>query len=80
MALVQRSGALRIPSSYQTVSELVVLVIAGVIPIDLLAQGHKQESQRTEIGNKAAKREARIYTHTTTGKTIGVEGTEEDGH
>ena len=41
MAAVQRRGALRIVSAYRTVSEPAVLVIAGVIPIDLLAQERK---------------------------------------
>lgn len=37
MTNVQRQGALRIASAYRTVSEGAVLVVAGVIPIDLLA-------------------------------------------
>ena len=41
LSAVQRRGALRVTSSYRTVSEPAVLVIAGVIPVDLLAQGRK---------------------------------------
>lgn len=41
MAAVQRCGALRITSAYRTVSEPAALVLAGVIPIDLLAQERK---------------------------------------
>ena len=39
LATVQRMGALPVACSYRTVSEAAVLVIAGVIPVDLLAQG-----------------------------------------
>ena len=42
IAALQRKGALRIVSSYHTVSESVGLVIAGVIPIDLLAKEQRQ--------------------------------------
>ncbi|XP_046837591.1 uncharacterized protein LOC124432623 [Vespa crabro] len=38
LSAVQRKGALRIACSYCTVSEPAVLVVAGVFPIDLLAQ------------------------------------------
>ncbi|XP_033221017.1 uncharacterized protein LOC117175416 [Belonocnema kinseyi] len=38
MAAVQQRGALRIASSYCTVSKPAILVIAGVLLIDLLAQ------------------------------------------
>ena len=41
LAAVQRRGALRVAFLYPTVSEAAVLVIAGVIPMDLLAQGRK---------------------------------------
>ncbi|XP_035742673.1 uncharacterized protein LOC118450827 [Vespa mandarinia] len=37
IAVVQRRGAHRIASTYCTVSEPAVLVVAGIIPIDLLA-------------------------------------------
>ena len=38
LSTVQRRRALGVTSSYRTVSESVVLVITGVIPVDLLAQ------------------------------------------
>ncbi|XP_035742249.1 uncharacterized protein LOC118450546 [Vespa mandarinia] len=38
IAAVQRRSALRIAGSYRTVSDPAVLVVAVVIPIDLLAQ------------------------------------------
>ena len=41
LSAVQRRGALRVTSSYRTVSEPAVLVIVGVIPVDLLARGRK---------------------------------------
>ena len=41
MASVQRTGTHRVATSYRTVSEPVVLVITGVVPIDLLAQERK---------------------------------------
>ncbi|KAG8229087.1 hypothetical protein J437_LFUL010770 [Ladona fulva] len=42
ITVVQRRGALRVACSYRTVSEAAVLVIAGTIPIDLLAKERKQ--------------------------------------
>lgn len=42
MASVQRRSALRTASAYRTVSEAAVLVVAGVIPIDLLAKERKR--------------------------------------
>ena len=36
LAAVLRGGALRVACSYRAVSEAAVLVIAGVIPVDLL--------------------------------------------
>ena len=38
LSTVLGRGALRVTSSYSTVSEPTVLVFAGVIPVDLLAQ------------------------------------------
>ena len=35
---VQRTAALRVSCAYRTVSEAAIIVIAGVIPIDLLAK------------------------------------------
>ena len=46
MEVVQRRGALRIASSYRTVSRPVVLVIANVVPIDLLAFERKRTYDR----------------------------------
>ena len=43
---VQRRGALRIAYSYRTVSEPAILVVAGVIPIDLLAQERQYVHQQ----------------------------------
>ena len=42
LAQVQRRGALRVASAYRTVAESVVLVIAGVIPIALLADERRR--------------------------------------
>ena len=42
MVAVQRRGALRVACAYRTVSEEAVAVIAGTIPIDLLARERKQ--------------------------------------
>ncbi|XP_017758227.1 PREDICTED: uncharacterized protein LOC108549387 [Eufriesea mexicana] len=45
---VQRSGALRIARAYRYVSEAAVLVIAGVIPIDLLDLERKSIYESSE--------------------------------
>ena len=60
---MQRRGALRVASSYQVVPEPVVLVVAGVVPMDFLAleQNHFFK-RRDEIGRDAAKYEARELT------------------
>lgn len=54
-AVLQRTRALRIPSSYGTVSEPAVLVNGGVIPIDLLARERKRvyERQGTNVRSQA---------------------------
>lgn len=57
MATVQRRGALRIASAYRTVSEPAVLVVAGVIPIDLLAFERKQIFDGDGALNRAEARE-----------------------
>ena len=63
MEAVQRRGALRIASSYRTVSGPAVLVIANVVPIDLLAFERKRTYDRTrEIGKQRAAAEARAST------------------
>jgi hypothetical protein len=62
MATVQRRGALRIISSYRTVSEPAAMVIAGVIPIDLMAQERKLiYDTKDDLGTMEAKAEAREY-------------------
>lgn len=60
---VQRRGALRIACSYRTVSEAAVLVIAGVIPVDLLACERKRIYDRSPaIGRALAASEERERT------------------
>lgn len=60
---VQRIGALRIASAYRTVSEAAVLVIAGVVPVDLLALERKRIYEtREEMGKLRAATEARTET------------------
>ena len=60
IAGVQYRGALRIACSYRTVSEPAALVIAGIIPIDLLALERRSIFERTqEVGKKNAKAEVR---------------------
>ena len=57
---MQYRGALRIACSYRTVSEPAVLVIAGIIPIDLLVLERRSIFKRTqEVGEKNPKAEAR---------------------
>lgn len=51
MGAIQRKGALRNASSYRTVSELAVLVVAGVITLDLLAEERKDiYESKEELG------------------------------
>ena len=60
---VQRRGALRIACSYRTVSEPAILVVAGVIPIDLLAQERQYvHQQKPALGPLEAHRTARANT------------------
>lgn len=42
LARVQRKGALRIASAYRTILEASIMVIAGVLPIDILAKERKR--------------------------------------
>ncbi|XP_031783013.1 uncharacterized protein LOC116416891 [Nasonia vitripennis] len=49
---VQRRGALRVACSYRTVSGEVVMIIAGVIPVDLLAIKRKRIYERRNEANK----------------------------
>ena len=51
MATVQRKAALRITCAYRTVSEPATLVIAGVIPIDLMALERKSIYDQKEAGD-----------------------------
>lgn len=46
LAAVQRRSALRVACAYRTVSEPAVLLIAGIIPIDLLAKKRKRVYER----------------------------------
>ena len=63
LAAVQQRGAFRIACSYRTVSEQAILVIAGTIPIDLLALEKKQVFHRKpEVTIGTAKDEARALT------------------
>uniref|UniRef100_A0A1B6J232 Reverse transcriptase zinc-binding domain-containing protein n=1 Tax=Homalodisca liturata TaxID=320908 RepID=A0A1B6J232_9HEMI len=63
LARVQRQVALRVCSAYRTVSEPAVLVVAGVIPVKLLAGERKAIYQRQgEIGKDAARSEERART------------------
>ncbi|XP_046829264.1 uncharacterized protein LOC124428804 [Vespa crabro] len=60
MATVQRRVALRIACSYRTVSEPAVLVLARVIPIDLLSQERQfVHQQKSVLGKEEASRIAR---------------------
>ena len=51
MIRVQRQGALRVSCAYRTVSEAAVLVIAGIIPIKLLAKERKLIYDRKNEGD-----------------------------
>ncbi|XP_033226062.1 uncharacterized protein LOC117178738 [Belonocnema kinseyi] len=63
MAAVQHRGVLKIACSYRTVSESAALVIAGVIPIDLLALERKKIFEKSpEVGKENTRLEARIAT------------------
>lgn len=59
VAAVQRRGALRVACAYRTVSESAILVVAGVVPIDLMAQERKQVFNR---GNDVSKAQAQKET------------------
>ncbi|XP_054281266.1 uncharacterized protein LOC128998934 [Macrosteles quadrilineatus] len=56
LARVQRQAALRVASAYRTVSKPAVLVIAGVIPVKLLAAERKAIYQRQSYFGKDATR------------------------
>ncbi|XP_043469603.1 uncharacterized protein LOC122503210 [Leptopilina heterotoma] len=58
MAATQRLGALRIASSYQTVFEPAIMVIAGVTPIDLVAMERRKTYQnKTSEDQKLIKKQ-----------------------
>lgn len=63
MVSVQRRGALRVACAYRTVSDDAALVVAGVIPIDLLAR-ERQEIYwlSADLGRKEATARARSDT------------------
>lgn len=54
LARVQRLGALRIASAYRTVSEPAVMVLAGVVPVHLLARERQVIYRRRDEGDRAA--------------------------
>lgn len=63
LAQVQRRAALRVVSAYRTVSEPAVLVVAGVIPVALLAQERKRlyiRKRRTGEVGTANERDATL--------------------
>ena len=59
LASVQRKGALRVASAYRTVSEAAVLVIAGSIPIDLLALERQHLYNMNKVGGDARSEQER---------------------
>ncbi|XP_047356424.1 uncharacterized protein LOC124951690 [Vespa velutina] len=60
IAVVQRMGALRIACSYRTASDPAVLVVARVIPIDLLAKERQFVHQhKLVLGEEEASRIAK---------------------
>ncbi|XP_047365370.1 uncharacterized protein LOC124955250 [Vespa velutina] len=60
IAAVQRRGALRIACSYRTITEPAELVLAGVIPIDLLAKERQfVHQQKAVLGKEEASGNAR---------------------
>lgn len=61
---VQRQAALRVASAYRTVSEPAVLVVAGVIPVKLLAEERKAIYHRKgEADKDTVRREERARTY-----------------
>ncbi|XP_043461934.1 uncharacterized protein LOC122498317 [Leptopilina heterotoma] len=77
MASVQLLGALRIASCYRTVSEPATLIIARVIPIDLMAQERKmvydrdEETSKTDVRKKGREMSMRIWQDRWNGETRG---------
>ncbi|XP_043481646.1 uncharacterized protein LOC122510808 [Leptopilina heterotoma] len=63
MSQVQRRGALRVASSYRTVSEPALLVMTSIIPIDLLVLERKRiYKDKEHISRAEAKRASRNQT------------------
>lgn len=63
LASVQRAGALRVASAYRTVSEPAIMVIAGVVPVHLLARERQAIYRRmSEVGRDTAAAEERERT------------------
>ena len=63
MAAVQCRGALRVASTYRTVSREAMAVTAGMIPIDLLPRQRRRIYDRsTEVGQAEAADKARRQT------------------
>jgi hypothetical protein len=63
LSQVQRRSALRVASAYRTVSEAAILVIAGCIPIHLLAKERKAiYTRKSETSRKTASLEERCRT------------------
>ena len=60
MAKLQRKLALRICSAYRTVSLEAIQVLAGVIPLELIAE-EREETNRNSETNKAELRETTIH-------------------
>ena len=59
--ILQRKEALRVASTYRTVSEPAVMVISGFICIDLLAkEGRAVHFREGEIGDEMAKHQERL--------------------
>lgn len=54
LASVQRRAALRVACAYRTVSEAAVLVVAGIIPIDILATERKRVFEDSSGDDRAA--------------------------
>ena len=61
LAQVQRRGALRVTSAYRTFSEPAVMVVAGVVPIGLLAKERGPvHVRKSEIGKEMTKHQERL--------------------
>lgn len=61
LASTQRKVVLRVASAYRTTSTGAVLVIAGMIPLDLLAEGRERIYFEDEEGGISNEREKRSW-------------------